>query len=313
MIPFLSVPKTIFGICLMSLASIGLFAQPNYPTHPDQAELISLDLEHFVEAMNMFGPEKDSLEVLNEYYFNRGSMGLKEYVVRHKLTPELLLRAIDSNPDTYLQIESFIGQLPKVQQTYHEKLRRFHEVLPNAMYAPTYLLVGAHRGIAQASQYGQLVTITRALDDEDKLLKLIIHELSHFQQAMTMGGEKYVSLYRQPNNMLGLCLREGGAEFITSLVMNDITQSKSLRYLEENEYELKKKFQSDLSKQEAGFWLWETINQKEYPILLGYAMGFKICESFYKEHDNKEIALKEILGIDQPTQFLSQSAYFDEE
>ena len=79
--------------------------------------------------------------------------------------------------------------------------------------------MGANIGIAQASQYGQLVTIMRVLDNEEKLLKVIVHELAHFQQAKAIGGQQYVSLYSQPDNMLGICLREGGAEFITNQVL----------------------------------------------------------------------------------------------
>lgn len=307
---FIKLPFLVW-VCVISMVTFSVGAQPNYPTDPNQAQLISVDLEHFVEAMKAFSSDKDSIQVLNKYYFDKASAGLTEYIGRHQLTPELLLEAINTHPEIYSQIESYIDTLPALQKAYQKHLGKFQEVLPKAMYAPTYLLVGAHRGIAQASLYGQLVTITRTLDDPDKLMKLIIHELSHFQQAMTMGGEKYVNLYREPNNMLGLCLREGGAEFITSLVLNDITQTKSLKYLEENEVELRKKFQADLSNQDTSFWLWESINQKEYPILMGYAMGYKICESLYAIHANKEQALQKILLMNNPSEFLEESRYFE--
>jgi len=299
-------------ISLSITSSLILSAQPNYPTQPEQGQLIYEDLEHFVDAMKNFGPEKDSIQVLNDFYFDRASIGLKEYIGRHQLTPELLLGAINTHLKTYVEIETFIEQLPILQHEYHAHLKKFQEVMPSARYAPTYLLVGAHRGIAQASQVGQLVTVTNTLGNRDKMMKLIIHELSHFQQAMTIGGQKYVSLYSEPNNMLGICLREGGAEFITSLVLNDITQTKSLEYLEENETQLKEKFRNDLSNQDSSFWLWESINQKEYPILLGYAMGYKICESLFNRHDNKEIALQKILAINEPLEFVKESNYFEE-
>ena len=136
------------------------------------------------------------------------------------------------------------------------------------------------------------------------------HELTHFQQAMTMGGQKYISLYRQPNNMLELCLREGGAEFVTSLVLNDITQSKSLGYLEQHESELKQKFVEDLAAQDQTYWLWESVGKADQPKLLGYVMGYKICQSYYRQAPDKSAALKAVLLMEDARQFAESSGYF---
>jgi len=285
-------------------------SQPNYPRDAEQANLIYSDIENFVEAYDQLKHGVDTIAVLNEFYFDKASTGLNEYITRHQLTPILIRSAIRENPAKYEQVSNFVNSIDDLKPKFIDKLKKFDNILPNAMYAPTYLLVGANRGIAQASKYGQLVTITRVIDDEEKLMKLIIHELSHFQQAMSIGGEKYVALYSEPNNMLELCLREGGAEFITSLVLKEITQEKALIYLNKNESELKLKFIKDLKVQDKGFWLWESINQKEYPILLGYAMGYKICKSLYKKAPNKNEAIKKILRIDDANQFLNLSGYF---
>ena len=187
----------------------------------------------------------------------------------------------------------------------------FGQVVPNAMYAPTYLLVGANRGIGQASLPGQLITVTRVADNKEKLKKLMVHELSHFQQAMAMGGQKYAALYAAPDNMLGLCLREGGAEFVTSLVLNDITQSKALAYIEQDESKLKDRFKADLEAQDKEFWLWDSLNQDSHPKLLGYAMGYKICDSYYDQASDKKEALQQILRMDDAETFVASSGYFN--
>jgi len=297
-------------IILMTGITQSIISQPNYPRNSEEAQLVYTDLENFLEAYDQFKPEIDSIAVLNQYYFERASVGLKEYISRHGLTPDLLLSALKKNPAKYEQIEGFVNNIEETKNEFIKSMGKFSTVLPNAMYPPTYLLVGANRGIAQASKYGQLVTLTKVVDDQDKLIMLIIHELSHFQQAMSIGGENYVALYSTPNNMLGLCLREGGAEFITSLVLNRITQEKSLDYLVKNLDELKSKFQKDLKDQNKSYWLWESINQNEYPKLLGYAMGYKICESFYNKSEDKDKALKDILSITLPDGFLESSGFF---
>ena len=302
---------TFFWLIVFMVSVINsVFAQrPDYPSVPEEAKLVYSDLENFVDTYSKLKPGVDTLEVLNTFYFEKASIGLQEYIGRHQLTPELMREAISKNAPKYDKISNFVNNLNEFKLKFTLSLKKYNEVIPNVMYAPTYLLVGANRGIAQASKIGQLVTVTRVLEDQEKLIKLIVHELSHFQQAMTIGGEKYIGLYSTPNNMLGLCLREGAAEFMTYLVLQDITQKNALSYLKNKEDELKLKFIKDLKVQDKSFWLWESINQKEYPILLGYAMGYKICKSYYENESDKTKALKEILGITEPDIFLEMSGY----
>ncbi len=287
-------------------------AQPNYPTNPEKAKLIYSDVENFVKAFENLRNTKDTIAVLNQYYFDHGSDGLKEYINKHNLTPKMLKDAIAKNPDRYSKIAGFLANESSFKPEFTKTMQAFHDVVPSAMYPPTYLLVGANRGIGQASKFGQLITITRVVDNNEKLKKLIVHELAHFQQAITMGIQEYVSLYGKPNNMLGLCLREGGAEFVTHLVLQEITQANGLEYLQNNESDLKSRFLRDLSLQDTGFWLWESIEDPDTPTLLGYVMGYKICDAYYQRESDKENALKAILAITDPEAFLEMSPYFRE-
>jgi regulator of replication initiation timing len=293
----------IFGVVIQ------ITAQPNYPKDPEQANLVYSDLENFREAFIRLKPEVDTIQILKTYYFEKASMGLEEFIIKHKLSPEILKEAIQKSPLRYHKISSFIDSIDSFKPKYKQTMLKYKKVIPEAMFPPTYLIVGANRGIAQGSKFGQLVTITRLLDNEALLLKFIVHELSHFQQAMTMGIKTYTDLYGASNNLLGLCLREGGAEFITSLVLGEITKNKALQYLNKNEKELIEKFKADLLTQNQNFWLWESINQKDYPILLGYAMGYKICKSFYEKSKDKNSALHAVLIMKDPDDFLSESSY----
>ncbi|WP_242092269.1 DUF2268 domain-containing putative Zn-dependent protease [Aestuariivivens sediminicola] len=299
------------GIVLLMFGLAMAYAQqPNYPTEASQAELIYTDIENFTVAMNHLKKNRDTIQVLNTYYFDRASVGLKEYISRHGLTPDMLKKAIMKRPEDYQKIEAFLNGLSAFKPKMLSVLNRFEEVVPNAMFAPTYLLVGANRGIAQASRYGQLVTVTRIVENEEKLLSLIVHELAHFQQAKTVGMQHYVSLYSQPNNMLGLCLREGGAEFITNQVLGSLTQESSVAYFNENEAELKQKFLDDLKIHDNSFWLWESIGKKEHPQLLGYVMGYKIWSHYFDEVGDRNAVINEILNMTNASECLEKSNYF---
>ena len=295
---------------LLVFFSFNSTAQPNYPRSPREAKMIYQDLKHFVEAYYALGNKTDTLEVLQTYYFDRGTAGLKEFISRHQLTPEMMRAAMAAHPERYALIPDFLSKISEVEESYTNLMEDYSKVIPQAIYPPTYLLVGANRGIGQASLPGQLITITRVVNDMEKFRKVIVHELSHFQQAMAMGPQKYAQLYSTPNNMLGLCLREGGAEFITSLVLGEITQSVALDYLEKEERRLKQQFLEDLKTQKKDFWLWQSLGQKEYPKLLGYAMGHKICESYYTQQADRSEALKSILEMADAENFTKSSHYF---
>lgn len=305
--PF-TIRKTLF-LCVYLFPLITAFGQPNYPRTPEDARIIHTDLLHFVEAYRELSQDQDTLKVLQTLYFDRGTAGLKEFVSRHSLTAELLKKAIGDHPERYDLLPNFLDSIGAVEAQYAQDMKEFNRVLPNAMYAPTYLLVGANRGIGQASPVGQLVTVIRVLDQPEKRRKLIVHELAHFQQAMSMGGQKYVALYGEPNNMLGICLREGGAEFITSLVLGEITQVKALEYIQADEARLKQKFSEDLATQNKDYWLWASIEQKEYPPLLGYAMGHKICKAFFEKAVDKDKAMSQLLQMPDAQAFVAESGY----
>ncbi len=297
----------LWGLCMY--LSLSASAQPNFPRSPEQAKMVYTDLVHFVEAYNELVKNTDTLQVLQTMYFDRGSDGLKEFIRRHQLSPELLRDAMLANPERYALLPNFLANIHAVEQAYLKLMKDYGGVVPNAMYPPTYLLVGANRGIGQASLVGQLITVTRAADDLEKLQKIMTHELSHFQQAMAMGGQKYAALYTSPNNMLGICLREGGAEFVTSLVLNDITQSAALEYIVKNESRLKQRFLEDLKTQNTGFWLWESIEQSAYPKLLGYAMGYMITKTYYEQVADKTTGLQNILRMEDAEAFVESSGY----
>ena len=177
------------------------------------------------------------------------------------------------------------------------------------MFPPTYLLVGANRGIAQASGSGQLVTITRLRKKKEDLMLYIVHELTHFQQAKSIGFQSYVSLYQNPD-FLGFCVREGNAEFITSQVMGDISQRKSLAYFEDHMEELNEKFEADLESGSSEDWLWgKRGKERIFPQLLGYIMGYKIAESYFVKHSDKTKAIEEILNVTDYKKFYDLSGY----
>jgi hypothetical protein len=287
-------------------------AQPSFPTKPEDAQVISSDIGNFLEARSKFVPGGDNEAVLQRLYFDRASPGLKEFVQRFGLTAKLLNDAIAKDPGGYEDLDRFYRRIADFEAFYKEGLNNLKAVYPKAMFAPTYLLVGANRGIGQASREGQLVTVEKVTADLEKLRTLAIHETTHFQQAMSMGPQQYQALYAQKDNMLGWALREGAAEFVTyRLVGKNEEKFARLAHLNRNEIELWDRFRKDLKDQKKDFWLSVSFedDNKGYPYLLGYAVGYKIVAAYYDKAADKKQALQDIIAITDPELFLEKSGY----
>ncbi|NEM98820.1 hypothetical protein GXP69_14040 [Pontibacter sp. BT327] len=56
-------------------------------------------------------------------------------------------------------------------------------------------------------------------------------------------------------------------------------------------------------------WLYNGLKSTDKPGDLGYYMGYKICEAYYNNSEDKKQAIKEILDIKDHQAFLEKSGY----
>ena len=100
--------KSLINQCIILTILLGFslsFAQqPNYPTQAESAELHYSDLKNFVIAFKALEQSTDTILTLNTLYFDKASIGLKEYINRHGLTPMILKDAIKKNREKYTKI-----------------------------------------------------------------------------------------------------------------------------------------------------------------------------------------------------------------
>lgn len=301
------------SLLVLSLVSIGKAeAQPNFPQNAKEALLISTDIKNFIEAYQTLKTNPDTVQAIQTLYIDKASPGLKEYINRFNLNAAAISKAIKDYPGEYNKIEKFYSQMVMVDTIFRNEMETYKKVLPQAMFPPTYLLVADYKGVGQASRVGQLISIERkCVDDMEQLKNLVVHELTHFQQAMSMGMQKYTSMYNKKDNLLDMVLREGGAEFITfKLVRNKVDQFTKLKNYEKSETAYWEKFKEDLKNQDPTFWLNASYdNEKGIPVQLGYGLGYKIVEAYYNQAEDKTKALKDILMMEDPLLFFEKSKY----
>ncbi|REJ76044.1 MAG: hypothetical protein DWQ47_10495 [Acidobacteria bacterium] len=302
----------ILSAVLAAVFSQQVFSQPPMTQSPDEAQIVTTDIDNFLEALEKTTAGGNNAAVFKTLYFDRGSPGLKEYVRRFRLNPAQLAEAVEKHRDSYENLKNFRKNQSEFDSIFRKDLQKLKEIYTRALFAPTYLLVGAYRGIGQASAVGQLVTVETSTKNVERISTLAIHEVTHFQQAVAIGPDKYQALYSQPNNLLGLVLREGTADFVTyRLVAENRRPYSRLRHLEKNEIELWERFKDDLTTQDQKLWLEASFDDSDggYSYMLGYPLGYKIVAAYYENAEDKSRALEEILAITDPQSFLAKSGY----
>jgi hypothetical protein len=281
----------------------------NLTTDPAKAPFILDDIHTFNRAFKLLTIDSDTTKILQTKYFDKGTPGLKMFIEKYNLTVERLTNAIKKQPEKYASLSNLPEPLQEKIKIYRQAYSKLKDFIPGVVYPPTYFLIAGYWGIGSGSVEGQLISVEkwkRPLEDKSTLL---IHELVHFQQVVAVGYEKYAALFGPEKSLLGLCIREGIGEFFSYLVNGSITQDKALQFTLKNEKRLWEELQQEMHGSETGDWMWAKPKDPEQPRHVGYAMGFRIVESYYKNSKNKQQAVKEILSVTNYKDFLNKSGY----
>jgi uncharacterized protein YjaZ len=137
----------------------------------------------------------------------------------------------------------------------------------------------------------------------------IAHELAHTQQqypwfgAMT-GGPRFLR-----GTLLRHAIAEGAADFVAELITGEPVRNP---YGEAHEAELWAQFQRDAPGKDYSLWLyngWNAAALGDLPPDLGYWMGYRIVQAYFKQAGDAAQALDDILTIRDFRGFLRASGY----
>jgi hypothetical protein len=318
------------GLVLFSFLILRhIYAQPAPPVSPASPgqKVFTSDIDHFWTAYDSVQTTMDSLRqvyFIQTLYVDKGTPGLKAFMeVRDYSAPEWvgLLRKYPKfwqsiRPNT-LSVKSFA---PGIEAS----IRRFKQLYPPLSNAKMYFTVGGLRSGGTTKDSMILIGTEIATGGPgtdvsefstkwlagvfqnqklDNIVPLNIHEYVHTQQRA-----------HDINELLGYCLQEGSADFITELVMDKSRQTNYIIYGHAHEPELKKEFVTDMfSGATLSRWLYNGGNAKDMADL-GYFMGYAICGAYYGQAKDKQQAIRDIIELDYSDtvateKFLKRSGY----
>jgi hypothetical protein len=308
--------KKTFGLFLaFLLLSTGALAQLTTNTDPDAAKFVTSDIDLFWAAYDKAKPEND-LIVYRDEYLKKGSTGLQEFTRLRIGSSCNLVNAVGAAPKYYAALREPSLKVASYEKKTRTSFYKLKELYPAAVFPDVYFVIGRMNSGGTLSQKGLLIGVDMfgknegvALDGltdwqkavtnpTNRLPYIVAHELIHYQQKNS-----------ESNTLLARTLGEGVPDFVAELIAGDTINPHLHKYANPIERELWLEFKREMNAADVSNWLYQGERAVTRPADLGYWMGYKIAESYYKNAKDKKQAIKDMLEIKDFAKFLADSRY----
>ncbi len=291
-------------------------------------KIFTTDIDNFwfafdsIQKTNNF---EEKIRIVNDLYIDKGTKGLKAFMKTRNYSDTLWVELIQNLPKFWSSIRSNTLKVKSKSREIEKAVIRFKELYPKLKDAEMYFTIGGLR--SGGTTMGNLVLIGSEIAAADSLVDvsefknnwlptvfkkqslnnivfLNIHEYVHTQQS------------NQGNDVLSESIREGACDFIAELIMKKPYQSQYMIYGINHEEVIKKLFKKEMHTKLYENWLSNGGKMGEKADL-GYFIGYRICESYYNNLENKSDAIKNIIELDYSKnetvlEFLKKSKYFSD-
>ncbi len=284
--------------------------------NPEEARLITSDIAAFWRAYDR-AAAGNAQTVYEEEYLQKGSYGLRQFT-RHRIgNAANLVATIEKHPRYYASIRQSSLRLTSMEGQIRAGFRKLKDLYPASVFPDVYFTIGAMNsggtttgkglligvemyGITPQTPYDELSNWHKAvLKPIEALPSIVAHELVHYQQKYSLANQ----------TLLAQTINEGAADFIAELISGGNINDHLHKYANARERELWTEFQQEMNGKDLSKWLYQGDRIKDRPADLGYWMGYRICEAYYRRATDKKQALREILEIKDFEAFLAASRY----
>lgn len=291
---------------------------------PAAVRLVTEDIPRFwqaFDAMQGVSTRRDSLKLLFDTYYLDASPGLEAFVRLRIGSPFELLESIRKRPKYYAAIRESTLKLSTMEPRIRDLLTRFRASYPDAVLPDVYFLVGRFTSGGTLDRQALYIgsefytrssatpmdelspwekAVTRSLD---LLPCIVLHELMHYQQRPLKGKR----------TLLAHAFREGAPDFLAQRLCQGNINDAAHAWLSaepEREAAVWHEFQAEMEREDAApRWIGNANDSKSRPADLGYVIGFKIAEAYYRQAKDKPRALAEIIRAEDPEAILAVSGY----
>ena len=308
---------TIAVLVILGGIAIGGITHLGYAFDADAARFETSDLDRFDGALMHLRRGADTLRTLDSAYFAPASPGLRAYSRLYGIDAARIQRTLRRRGAYYDSIGDLPSRVRAELSAIRDAFRRFEGEYPRAVFPPSYFLISGlgpggangYRGLLiGADSYGwpdgvPLDSSARRWRTSD-LPHLVVHELVHFNQ-MAAAPIAYIT----DDSNLARAIKEGVADFVAGLVSGDHTNEAAHRYGLKHERALWEAFSRTMAGGETGEWFFVKPADPARPPDLGYFLGYRIAEAWYRRFPNHPDRVAALIGIDDYQAFLAESGY----
>ena len=279
-------------------------------------KIITADIDNFWSMYDVY-KTSGSIEDISKLYFDKRSPGLDAFTkVRHINAAEMQ-KVLKLFPKYIESIRSNTLKLEGIKEKLKGYFLKLREIYPDVYYPDIYFTIGCFNTGGTVS--GRMLLIGAELmcaDDDspkDELstwLKGNIGNIENIEQIV-MHESIHTLQSSNPKTLLGAAIREGACDFIASMVTGNELGSAHYVYGRKYEKGLWKEFKKEMNGTDNSRWLYSGDKSIGRPSDLGYFMGYKICEAYYENTEDKKQAVKDIIEVQDFETFLKKSGYED--
>ncbi|OCA78146.1 hypothetical protein BBH99_09665 [Chryseobacterium contaminans] len=264
----------------------------------------------------------EKISTFQKLYVDKATPGLRDFIQSRNFTSGQWIESFESKPKFWNSIRSKTEDIQKDFKNIESLYQNFSQLYAGFSPPKIYFTIGNLKGggtvingnliigseLAASDKTVDYSELSKNYQDRMKInsgvIFLTAHELVHTQQ----------NLKGTTTNLLGLCLKEGSADFIAELLTGKKVEAPYIEYGMQHQNSLWNNFQKEMNDEDFQNWLSNTATIKDRPADLGYFIGYIITKRFYERSKDKKSAVKTIMNLDfsntaETESFLDKSGY----
>lgn len=288
--------STLTSIILIFI-SLQLFAQTNFSNNPDSSLFVTRDINNFWKAFDDFKNDT-SHNPFGKEYIDIGTEGVKGFIPNRLKDADNLFKTVKQRKADYQKVRENTLRIKEKEKHCRSTFYALKYWYSEAKFPPVYFIIGAYNSGGTFSEDGIFIG-AEMQTDINNIPYIVAHELIHFQQKN----------WAENPTLLQQSIVEGSADFLGELISGVNTNKAANEYGNKNEYRLCKEFIARMDSVNYTDWMYSVSGKDDRPNDLGYWIGYKITEEYFKKSIDKKQAIKEILDIKDYKAFSNKSGY----
>lgn len=263
---------------------------------PDSARIHTADVARFWSVVDR-ATTLDLMQMLQRDYLDAGSGGLRLFASA-KIGGALdLARQLYNERARYESVRAATLRAPEADAGIRAAYRKLGSLYPRAVFPDVYFLVGRF-ALGGWEKDGAIMIATELYRTPQELVTIVAHEIVHAQQAPSSSD----------HTLLERAFIEGSADFVGELISGATINAPAQAYGRAHERELWTEFQRGMNDRDFGDWLYQP-GEHGRPRDLGYFIGYRIAESYYRNAKDKRAALGDIIVAKDIKRIVERSGY----